>query len=60
MPISCDIETKRESFSRWINVSCKYCKNMTSVWHKREIGKEKADFNFLFDHLKKHVQRWWD
>jgi len=60
MPVSCDIETRKEGYSQWINVSCKYCKNMTSIWHKREIGKEKDDFNFLFDHLKKHVQRWWD
>jgi len=57
---SCDIETKEIRFYRHVDLSCTYCKNMKSIWMKREIAKEKFDFDFLFKHLKKRVQRWWD
>ena len=43
-----------------VDLSCEYCKDMWSRWYKRSDNKEKADFEFLFMHLKKNVKKWWD
>ena len=46
--------------SRLIDLSCNYCKDSSMRWHKRKKLKEKEDLDFLFLHLKKHAQKWWD
>ena len=46
--------------STLIDVSCEYCKQMRKLWHAHEDDKKKADFDYLFWHLKKHVKKWWD
>ena len=43
-----------------VDLSCDYCKKMRTIWYKIEDAKEKADFDFLFEHLRKNVQHWWD
>jgi len=46
--------------SRMVDLSCDYCKKMNPIWYKIEYAKQKADFDFLFEHLRKNVRKWWD
>lgn len=45
---------------RDIDLSCSFCQAARRRWFKRQDAKEREDFEFLFQHLKKHVKKWWD
>src|ERR1700722_4007252 len=55
-----DYKTGEPTLHRMIDLSCPYCQKARSRWHKRNNAKEKADFDYLFTHLRKKIHRWWD
>ena len=59
-PCSYDVKTEDPTSFRHIDLSCEYCKQPRSRWIKRQKSKEKEDYDFLFRHLQKKAQRWWD
>lgn len=59
-PCSHDAKTGEPTRFRHIDLSCEYCKQARPRWIKRQKAKEKEDYDFLFRHLQKKAQRWWD
>lgn len=59
-PNTNDPKTGEPTSYQWVDVSCDYCKSMKRFWFEYKDLKKKEDLNFLFKHLGKNVNRWWD
>lgn len=42
---------------RLVFLHCNYCESMQRHWFAQDDAKQQADFNFLFNHLKKHSKK---
>jgi hypothetical protein len=59
-PCAFNLKTKEPTFYQSFDRSCSYCQKARNRWYKRRECKEKADLDYLFSHLRKKIQRWWD
>jgi hypothetical protein len=59
-PSANDQKTGEPTLYQLVDLSCDYCKKMRIFWFKQQETKKKEDLDFLFKHLRRNVNTWWD